>query len=122
MSPIINTRRACARRFTYSTHVVCVCVCVHVSVPRFLPSKHAFRRFFLVLKLTDLSKQWWIQGDIFFIHGYIPPFWASMHNRSVLSTDDHDLLKPHLLAKWIQKAMEQLTYKYFERILPSNAN
>ena len=44
-----------------------------------------------------------------------------MYNRSVFSTEDHDLLITPLLDKWIQKAMEQLTYEYFERILSSNA-
>ena len=44
-----------------------------------------------------------------------------MYNRSVFSAEDHDLLISPLLAKWIQKAMEQLTYEYFERILSEHA-
>ena len=57
----------------------------------------------------------------YLLYPWIPPFGLAMYNRSVFSTDDHDLLKPPLPARWIQKAMEQLTYEYFERILPSNA-
>ena len=44
-----------------------------------------------------------------------------MYNRSVFSTEDYDLLISPLLDKWIQKAMEQLTYEYLEQILSSNA-
>ena len=57
----------------------------------------------------------------YLLYPWIPPFWLAMYNMSVFSTEDHDLLIPPLLAKWIQKAMEQLTYEYFERILSSNA-
>ena len=57
----------------------------------------------------------------YLLYPWIPPFWLAMYNRSVFSTEDHDLLRPPLLYKWIQEAMEQLTYEYFERILSSNA-
>ena len=58
----------------------------------------------------------------YLLYPWIPPFWLAMYNRSVFSTEDHDLLRPPLAlpAKWIQEAMEQLTYEYFERILSSN--
>ena len=57
----------------------------------------------------------------YLLYPWIPPFGLATYNRSVFSTDYHDLLKPPLPAKWIQKAMEQLTYKYCDRILPSSA-
>ena len=57
----------------------------------------------------------------YLLYPWIPPFWLAMYNRPVFSTEDHHLLRSPLLDKWIQKATEQLTYEYFERILSSNA-
>ena len=53
----------------------------------------------------------------YLLYPWIPPFWLAMYNGSVFSTEDHDLLRPTLLAT---KAIEQLTYECFERILSSN--